>query len=319
MVTAAALRIVFFGTPDFAVPTLEALLASRHSVAGVVTRQDRPRGRGQRTMEPPIKSVALDARLPVLQPDRVADEGFLVSLTDMSADLFVVAAYGKILTSAILAMPRLGAINVHASLLPRYRGAAPIHRAIIAGEAETGITIMRMVRALDAGPMLATASWTIGPDATSADLERDLAGIGARLLVSTVDQLAAGPVPEVPQDDRAATYAPRIVKEDGAVDWTRPASAIHNQIRGLHPWPHAFTHHRGRRLILLRSRVSPRAEEAAAPGTVVTAAGDTLDIATGDGVLGITGLQAEGRRPMAAKEFLAGRTISRGDVLSMQP
>ena len=206
MVAGRALRIVFFGTPAFAVPTLDALLrASPHTVVGVVTQPDRPRGRGQKTSDAPVKARARAAGVPVLQPDRLKDPAFIDALTALNADLGVVAAYGRILTEAILATPRLGMINVHGSLLPRYRGAAPVHRAVIAGERETGVTIMRVVKALDAGPMLATAHRPIAPDETSEEVERDLAHLGATLLASTiVDQIADGRAAETPQDDAAS-------------------------------------------------------------------------------------------------------------------
>ena len=305
MVDRAPLRIVFFGTPAFAVPTLEALLASRHAVVGVVTQPDRPRGRGQKTSHAPVKASATTAGVVVLQPDSMKDPGFVAALSAMNADLGVVAAYGKILTDAVLAVPRLGMVNVHASLLPRYRGAAPVHRAIIAGERETGITIMRVVRALDAGPMLATAHRPIGPDETSEDVERDLASIGAALAVSTIEGLVDGRVPELPQNDADATYAHRLAKDDGVIDWTLSAGQIHNRIRGLHPWPHGFTFLGDKRLILLRS--APSADIAGSePGTVLEASGDRLRVATGSKVLNLLELQAEGKRPMPAREFLAG-------------
>jgi methionyl-tRNA formyltransferase len=318
------LRIVFFGTPDFSVPSLDALLSSSHAVVGVVTRHDRPRGRGQRTKEPPVKERGLAAGLPVLQPERLTDSTFLGELAAFRPDLGVVAAYGKILTPGILALPRLGCINVHASLLPRYRGAAPVHRAIIAGEQETGVTIMRMVTALDAGPMLATAKTPIGVEDTSADLERVLARLGASLLMPVIDALALGPVPEVMQDEGAATYAQRITRADGLLDWQQPASAIHNLIRGLHPWPHAFTFHQGRRLILLRSRPlddpsSLESSETLAPASVLDASGDRLHIATSHGLLAILELQAEGRRSMTTREFLAGSDVRVGDRFSREP
>jgi methionyl-tRNA formyltransferase len=305
MVDRAASRIVFFGTPAFAVPTLEALLASRHAVVGVVTQPDRPRGRGQKTSHAPVKASATAAGVVVLQPDSMKDPGFVAALSAMNADLGVVAAYGKILTDTVLAIPRLGMVNVHASLLPRYRGAAPVHRAIIAGDRETGITIMRVVRALDAGPMLATAHRPIGPDETSEDVERDLASIGAALAVSTIDGLVDGGVPELPQNDADATYAHRLAKDDGVIDWTISADQIHNRIRGLHPWPHGFTFLGDKRLILLRS--TPSADIAGSePGTILEASGDRLRVATGSGVLNLLELQAEGKRPMPAREFLAG-------------
>jgi methionyl-tRNA formyltransferase len=303
---------VFFGTPEFAVPTIDALLASRHAVVGVVTQPDRPRGRGQKTSHAPVKARALAAGVPVLQPDRLKDPVFLDSLAALQADLGVVAAYGKILTDAVLALPRLGLINVHASLLPRYRGAAPVHRAIIAGEAETGVTIMRVVTALDAGPMLATVARAISPDETSVEVERDLARLGAPLLVSIADDLASGRAHEQPQDDGAATYAHRLTKADGLIDWTSPARGVHNLVRGLHPWPHAFTFLAGHRFIVIRSTVAD-APLTDPPGTVLEAKSDRLVVATGAGALRILEIQAEGKRPMTARDFLAGHRLAAGD------
>jgi methionyl-tRNA formyltransferase len=322
MVADGALRVVFFGTPEFAVPTLDALLRSRHTLVGVVTQPDRPRGRGQKTSAAPVKARALAAGVPVLQPERLKDPAFLERLAALGTDLGVVAAYGKILTDAVLATPPLGLINVHASLLPRYRGAAPVHRAVIAGERETGVTIMRVVKALDAGPMLRTVHRPIGPEDTSDDVERDLSRLGAALLVSVTDDLASGRIDETPQDEAAATYAHRLTKEDGVVVWSWPAERVHNLVRGLHPWPHAFTFHQGRRLILRRSMVSPAGAEGPAPqeppGTIAEAAGDDLVIVTGAGRLRLTEVQAEGRRPMSIREFLAGHRLAPGDRFSTQ-
>ena len=312
MVAAGALRIVFFGTPAFAVPTLDALLASRHTVVGVVTQPDRPRGRGHHVSDAPVKARALAARIPVLQPDRLKDPQFMAELTALRADLGVVAAYGKILTDAVLAQPRLGLINVHASLLPKYRGAAPVHRAVIAGERETGVTIMRVMKALDAGPMLASARRAIGPEETSEEVERDLARQGAALLVSTTDALAQGIAGETPQDESQATYAPRLTKDEGVLDWSQPADRIHDRIRGLHPWPLAYAFLNQRRIILRRSTVAAAARPAD-PGVVVEAAGDRLLVATGAGALAIRELQLEGKRPMTAREFLAGHPVVEGD------
>lgn len=307
----AALRVVFFGTPAFAVPTLEALLASRHTVVAAVTQPDRPRGRGQRTADGPVKARALAAGLPVLQPASLKDPAFLAAYAALAADLGVVAAYGKILTEAVLAAPRLGLINVHASVLPRYRGAAPIHRAVANGEPETGVTIMRVVKALDAGAMLAVVRRAIGPDETSEEVERDLARLGAAVLVETVDRMAAGPIEEIPQDDRRATYAPRLTKEDGLIDWSMPARRVHDLVRGMRPWPNAYSYVQGQRLILLRSGVidEPPTE---APGTVVAARTDGLRVACGAGILDVREIQAEGKRPMLAREFLAGHPLAPG-------
>jgi methionyl-tRNA formyltransferase len=312
-----ALRVVFFGTPDFAVPTLDAILASHHPVVGVVTQPDRPRGRGQRVTDAPVKARAVAAALPVLQPDRLKAPEFLDALTSLRADVGVVAAYGRILTDAVLATPRLGMVNVHASLLPRYRGAAPVHRAIIAGELETGVTIMRVVKALDAGPMMASITRPIGSDETSVDVERDLSRVGARLLVGTLHRLAKGTATEIPQNDAEATYAPRLTKEDGAIDWTASAERIHNLVRGLHPWPHAYTYLHGRRLIVLRSQPAPPAIDE--PGTILDASGDRLIVAAGGGTLHVHALQAEGKRPMTTREFLAGHRLTPGDRLSAAP
>jgi methionyl-tRNA formyltransferase len=318
MVTPPALRIVFFGTPAFAVPTLDALLASRHVLAGVVTQPDRPRGRGQQTSDAPVKARAAAAGLPVVQPVRLADAAFLEALGAFRPDLGVVAAYGRILSDAVLAVPRLGMVNVHASLLPRYRGAAPVHRAVMAGERETGVTIMRVVRELDAGPMLATVVRPIGPDETSDEVERELAAAGAALLVATVDRMATGPVEEIPQDHATATYAPRITRGDGVIDWSRTAGAIHDQIRGLYPWPHAFSYLDGRRIIFLRARALDE-PSSLAPGTVVGAKAERLLVATGGGLLDVVLLQAEGRRAMSPRDFLAGHAIRLGARFTSSP
>ena len=321
--TVPPLRIVFFGTPEFAVPTLDALLAaSPHTVAGVVTQPDRPRGRGQKVSDAPVKARALAAGLPVLQPDRMKDPAFLDALAEWHADLGVVAAYGRILTQTILATPRLGMINVHASLLPRYRGAAPVHRAVIAGELSTGVTIMRVVKALDAGATIVKEHRPIGPDETSDEVERALAQIGARLLVAVVDLLARNNAVEWPQNDAEATYAHRLTKEDGVIDWNWPAARVHNLIRGLHPWPHAFSFLHGKRFILRRSAIeAPGAGRALPdpPGTILEADGDRLTIATGDGVLRIVEIQAEGKRPMNVREFLAGHRLTTGDRFTAAP
>ncbi len=308
------MRILFFGSPDFAVPTLHALCASRHAVVGVVTQPDRPRGRGQRFSRGAVAAAADARSLPVLQPARLSDQGVSDALAACGADLGVVAAYGKILPDWLLALPPAGMVNVHASLLPRYRGAAPVHRAVMAGERETGVTIMRVVRALDAGPMLDRIVMPIGPDATSVEIERALGAAGAALLVRVVDRLAAGPVPETPQDDVAATYAAKITRADSSVNWRRSAQAIHDQIRGLQPWPHASSRLGGHRVILPRSA---RVEGAspAEPGTILAAGSAGIDVVAGDGaVVRLVELQAEGGRRLAAADFLSGRGLTPGSA-----
>jgi methionyl-tRNA formyltransferase len=310
--SAAALRIVFFGTPEFAVPTLRHLVASRHSVCGVVTQPDRPRGRGQKVTDAPVKVFAVQQTIPIFQPERLRDASVVDTLSSWRADLGVVAAYGKLIPESLLAVPRFGMINVHASLLPKYRGAAPVHRAVIDGEPVTGVTIMRVVKALDAGAMLAKVTRSIGPDETSDVVEHDLAELGASLLLSVVDQITSGTAHEEPQDDMLSTYAPRLTKEEGLIDWSLPARYIHNRVRGLYPWPHAYTHLDGARLIVLTTRV----EEGVAggvPGTIIQTSRDAIHVATGhNGRLAIERLQPEGKRPMAAREFLAGRALQPG-------
>jgi methionyl-tRNA formyltransferase len=325
MVT-GSLRVVLLGTPAFAVPTLDAIINSRHTVVGVVTQPDRPRGRGQHTTDSPVKTRALAAGIPVLQPRALKDPAFMDALTALGGDIGVVAAYGRILPDAVIAAPRLGMINVHASLLPRYRGAAPIHRAVIAGERETGVTIMRVVAALDAGPMIAKVARAIGPDETSEDVESDLARLGAALLADALDRMAIGVVPETAQHEADANYAQRLVKEDGVVDWSQSAVQLHNLIRGLHPWPHAFSFLNGERIILLKSRAPSGALDAATssalhldPGTIIVGEGDTLAVATGHGTLALELLQREGRRPTKAREFMSGGTVKPGDRFRALP
>jgi methionyl-tRNA formyltransferase len=319
MVTASALRVLFFGTPDFALVTLDALLRSRHRVVGVVTQPDKPRGRGQRITESPVKQRAQPAGLPILQPLRLNDESSLNQMAALDPDLGVVAAYGRILTDRVLAMPRLGLLNVHGSVLPQYRGAAPVHRAVIAGDTDTGVTIMRVVQALDAGPMLAVARRPIGPDETSEQIEQALAHLGADLLVTTIDELLSGRIRETPQDETLATYAKRLTKDDGIVDWSWTADRLHNLIRGLHPWPHAFTFLHQRRVILHRSSVAAVLPPNADPGTVLEAHGDRLMVATGGGALDLLEIQAEGKRKMPVREFLAGHSVAVGERLAPAP
>jgi methionyl-tRNA formyltransferase len=306
------MRVVFLGTPQFAVPSLERLIRSPHHVVGVITQPDRPRGRGHKVTDSPVKATALAHGVPVFQPARLRDPDVADTLTKWAPDLGVVAAYGKIIPEHLLNLPRLGMINVHASLLPRYRGAAPVQRAVIDGVPETGITIMRMVAALDAGGMFAKVTRPIGPDETSDVVERDLADMGAALLIDVLEDVAAGRAIEEPQDDGSSTYAAKITKEEGLIDWTLPALAIHNRVRGLYPWPHAFTYLDGERLILMRTHVGP-GTTLDAPGTIVDVAGGLLQVATGEsGRLVIDEVQPEGRRAMKTREYLAGHLIQPG-------
>lgn len=308
----APLRVVFFGTPQFAVPTLQALLGSRHQVVGVVTQPDRPRGRGHKVTDSPVKTVAVQHGVPLIQPDRLRDPYASATIQSWQPDLGVVAAYGRIIPEEMLSLPRLGMINVHASLLPKYRGAAPVHRAVIDGEPETGVTIMRVEKMLDAGPMLAKQRRAIGPDETSDEVERDLAALGAPLLVSVVDRLSEGEVAHELQDFMMCSYAPKVTREEGLIDWSLPAQYIHNRVRGLYPWPHAYAYLDAARLILLKTAMPDKTTDAD-PGTIMDASGDSLHVAAGHGeVIAIEELQPEGRRPMRARQFLAGHPLVPG-------
>jgi methionyl-tRNA formyltransferase len=310
------LRVVFFGTPGFAVPTLREIRAAGHHVAATVTQPDRPRGRGQKPSPGAVKRFAEEHGLRVLQPDRLRDEGFLQTLASLAPDLGVVAAYGRILPEAVLAIPPLGLVNVHASLLPRWRGASPIHRAVMAGDAETGVSIMRVVQALDAGGVFAQARRPIGADETSEDVERDLAEMGARLILPVIAALGAGTAVEAAQEASLVTHAPRLTREDGVIAWTAPAEVIHNQVRGLHPWPHAATTLHGARVIVLRTSLLPRPTVPAGnagAGEVLAIEHDVIVVQTGDGrSIGLVQLQAEGRRALGAREFAAGARLQPG-------
>lgn len=316
-----SLRLIFFGTPAFAVPSLDRLAASRHEVVGVVTQPDRPRGRGQRLTPAPVKARALEHGLPVVQPDRLRTPETLAVLTALQADLAVVAAYGRILPEALLGVPRLGMINVHASLLPRWRGAAPVHRAILAGDVETGVTIMRVVQALDAGPMLAARATPIDPAETSAELEVRLADLGATLLIDVVDRLADGPVSETPQDERLVTYAARLERGESPLDWRLPATQVHDRIRGLQPWPQASSGWHGRRVVLKRSRLPSASEDgtSVAPGTIAAIEADGLLVGTGMGLIRVESLQMEGAAPVDARAWASGQRARAGDRFDPLP
>jgi methionyl-tRNA formyltransferase len=325
------LRLVFFGTPAFAVPSLDALLTSPYPVVGVVTQPDKPRGRGHHVSASPVKQRAEAHGVPVWQPTKLRDEGFLEAVRTLEADLGVVAAYGKILPDVLLKIPRLGMINVHASVLPRLRGAAPIQRAILEGATETGVTIMRVVQELDAGPMLLADWLPIGPNETSVEVEARLAQLGAGLLLSALDQIDRGAATEIPQDDSRATYAPRVLKTDGRIEWDQPAQAIHDRVRGLYPWPHAYTFLDGQRYVIHETRpyasVNAAGQgmpdelkmalrdhaEGAWPGTILVASRGHLIVSAGVGsAIEILRLQEEGRRVVEARAFLAGRALQPG-------
>jgi methionyl-tRNA formyltransferase len=310
------LRVLFFGTPAFAVPSLEALVDAGHQIVGVVTQPDRPRGRGYRVVPEAVKIAALARRFEVLQPTRLKAPELLAELRDLSPDLGVVAAYGRILPAELLAIPRLGLLNVHASLLPRWRGAAPVHRAIMAGDAVSGVTIMRVVQALDAGPMLDRAAVAIDPHETSAELESRLAVLGAARLRETIARL---PVEEEPQDEALVTYAPRLERRESAISFAVPAIDLHNQIRGLHPWPLASAILGERRLVLRRSQPASTAPSGDLPGTIVAVERDALVVAALPGTIRITEVQLEGRPASTVAAFLNGHRVLAGEQLRQLP
>ena len=314
-----AFRLVYFGTPGFAVPALLRLIGSAHQVVAVVTQPDRPRGRGHKVVPEAVKVAAVEHGLPLFQPTRLKDPALLDALRALQPDLGVVAAYGRILPTEHLALPRLGLINVHGSLLPRWRGAAPVHRAIMAGDLTTGVTIMRVVQALDAGPMLARVTTNIDPDESSVELERRLASAGAAVLLETVNRLANGhAVDEEPQDERLVTYASRLERKESQVDWSRPAREIHNRIRGLQPWPLAAAVLHARRVLLLRSAVDA-GDAGTPPGVVAGVTPDAIAVGTGSGTLRLLEIQPEGRAAMPVRAFLSGHRVVAGDRFTPVP
>ncbi len=306
------LRVVFMGTPDFALPSLEALRRRGEAVVAVVTQPDRPRGRGQHPAPPPVKVAALAAGLPVVQPEKVRHPEFLDWCRALAPDLIVVVAFGQILPKALLDMPRHGCINVHASLLPRYRGAAPIQWAIIRGETETGITTIYMDPGMDTGPILLQRRVPIAPDDTAKTLSGRLAVVGAETLNETLDRLKAGQLHAQPQDPTQATLAPLLTKEDGHLDWRQPAAELAALVRGTTPWPGASTTHHDEMLRVWNAHVAPGAGE---PGVILRADAHGIVVGTGDGRLVITELQVPGGKRLSSLEYITGHPIAPGERL----
>jgi methionyl-tRNA formyltransferase len=310
------MRLIFMGTPEFAVPSLTRLISDGHEVAAVFTQPDKPAGRGQHLQPPPVKTLALEHNIPVHQPARIkANEDVRAIFQNVVPDACVVAAYGKILPAWLLHIPRLGCINLHASLLPKYRGAAPINWAIARGERETGITIMQMDVGMDTGPMLSSRAIEIGPDETAPELSERLSRVGAELLSETLPMVERGQLQPIAQDDTKATYAPMLKREDGLIDWRMTAGEIANRVRAFQPWPATYTMFRGARLIFWRAReVSPT--ETAEPATIVGVdeTGFTISCA-GPSALHVEQLQVEGKRRTAARDFLNGQRVGKGDRL----
>jgi methionyl-tRNA formyltransferase len=303
------MRLVFMGTPDFAAASLEALLRSDDSVVGVVTQPDRPKGRGQILTPSPVKLLAQRERIPLLQPFKMKDPEFLQALAGWKPDLIAVTAFGRILPPAILALPPLGCINVHGSLLPKYRGAGPIQWAIINGETETGITTILMDEGMDTGAMLLQETIPITPDDTAGTLSPRLAELGGRLLVKTIARLKAGSFVPRQQDTSQATLAPLLKKEDGAIDWVLPASALVNRVRGLSPWPGAYTTVPGGDCWTIWRALALPGHVTKPPGAVVAITNEAIHVATGEGILAVMELQPANSRRMAVSQYLAGHPI----------
>ncbi len=296
------LRIVYAGTPEFAVPALEAIVAAGHRVAAVYTQPDRPAGRGRALTPSPVKRAALEAGIPVLQPATLKDLEAVATLTAFAPDVMVVAAYGLLLPPSILAVPQLGCVNIHGSLLPRWRGAAPVQRAVLAGDPATGTAIMRMAAGLDTGPVYASATLPIGPHDTAATLSRALAAQGARLLLEVLAQLEAGTARAVPQPAEGVTYAHKLDKREARLDWAEDAALLDRRVRAFQPWPVAETVWRGAQVRIHETEPLSLPTDAA-PGSIVAVGTAGVDVATGAGLLRLVRLQLAGRNVVTAAEF----------------
>ncbi len=312
MIKPQDIRTVFMGTPEFALSTLQGLIDFGLNLCAVYTQPDRPKGRGNKLAPPPVKELALKYDIPVYQPVKLRDPAVVEELRQLAPDLIVVVAFGQILPKSVLEIPQYGCINVHASLLPRYRGAAPINKAIVDGESETGVTTMYMDVGLDTGDMLIKRTTPIGDLETAGELYVRLAQIGREAMEETLRQLCAGTLVAEKQDDALTNYAPMMKKEDGCIDWTRSARQIHNQVRGLDPWPGAYTTLQGEVLKIAKTAVEAGS---GTPGSVLSAAADGVRIACGDGILRVGELQLPGKKRLAAADFLRGCPLLPGTLL----
>lgn len=307
------MRLVFLGTPEFAIPTLERLAQAGHQVVEVITQPDRPRGRGQKETAPPVKQAALRLGLPVYQPERIRRPEAVERLLAIAPAAMVVVGYGQIIPQAVIDIPQYGILNVHASLLPKYRGAAPVQWAVVNGETRTGVTIMRIDAGLDTGDMLAKAETEIGPGENAVELARRLSVLGADLLVSTLADVEAGIAKFEKQDAALATHAPQLTKEQGRIDWNRSADEIHNLVRGLQPWPGGYTEFRGLKLHIWRTQPVASAVPDIAPGAFLKL--KPLTVACGGGSIELLEVQLEGRKRMSGQEFANGHRIAVNDTL----
>ncbi|MEW6671760.1 MAG: methionyl-tRNA formyltransferase [Thermodesulfobacteriota bacterium] len=309
------MKVIFMGTPDFAVPALNRLHRDGHEIVMTVTQPDRPKGRGRQVSATPVKAAALALNLPVSQPESIRTVEFGRAVKALQPDVMVVVAFGQILPKSLLSVPSYGSINIHASLLPKYRGPAPIQWAIINEEKQTGVTTMVMDEGLDTGDILLTEKTDILPEDTAGTLYDRLAGLGAELLGETLRRLGTGNIRPLPQDHRLSTYAPLLKKTDGQIDWSRPAHTLDAFIRGMSPWPGAFTFHAGKRLKILRAEPA-RTEAREAPGTVVQGFSGELRVMTGDGALSLLDIQGASGKRLSAKDFLRGNPLPPGTVLT---
>lgn len=305
------MRIVFFGSPDFALPSLDALVAAGHDVVLAVSQPARPVGRSAEVADPPLARRARELGIAVFQPPTLKDGEAVARLAGAEADFFVVVAYGKILAQRVLDLPRLGCVNVHGSILPRWRGASPVQAALLSGDAETGVSIMRMEAGMDTGGVFAELRTPIGADENAGGLSARLAEGGAALLVATLPRIASGEAVAAAQVDGLATVCPKIRREDGRADFTRPALELVRRLRAFTPWPGLFAYRGGRRVKLLAAREA-QARMGATPGEVL-AAGDEIVLACGEGALSVTALQAEGRKPLGAGAFSRGERVVAGE------
>ena len=313
------MRVVFMGTPDFAVGTLKALLQSRHQVVAVVTQPDKPKGRGKAMQFTPVKEVAVRAEIPVMQPKRVREPEVVEEIRQFHPDVIVVVAFGQLIPKAILDMPQYGCVNVHASLLPKYRGAAPIQWAVIDGEEKSGVTTMQMDEGLDTGDMLLTEEVVLDPQETGGSLFDKLSEVGAGLLLKTLDELEAGNVhPQKQPSESTTAYAAMLTKKMGEIDWTQSAVQIERLVRGLNPWPSAYTHLGQKTLKIWGAAVHPSMVQTKEPGTVILMDKKHFGVQTGDGMLEILELQLEGKKRMDADAFLRGYQVEDGIKLGEQ-
>ena len=300
------MRLLFMGTPAFAVPTLKVLLSSKHTVSAVFTQPDKPSGRGEKLSAPPVKLIALEQRIPVHQPEKLKTPEWQLVFAELKVDAYVVVAYGKILPQWLLDVPRLGAYNVHASLLPKYRGAAPIHWAIANGETKTGITTMKLDAGMDTGDMLLQHEITIEPEDTCVSIHDRLAEIGAELMLKTLEGLEKGTAKPIPQDPALATYAPMLKKSDGLLDWSQSAVSLHNRIRAFNPWPGTYTQLQGQTFRIWKSQPAEISGEALPAGSLLHHSSEAAVVACGTGFLRLEEVQLENRKRTSALDFLHG-------------